>query len=741
RHCEGEAVDSCHTSPCHNGATCAVATNTPLGYSCHCAPGFEGPSCADPAGRCDGLRCRNGGRCSRLAPSAPPRCSCPPGYSGVACQFAERQPPERQPPCSSPPPRWRLPQRRSVPPSPAGSVLSLRVPPALRGCADVGCAGRAGDGRCDAECNSGECEWDGGDCSLRYRNPWRRCPAAAACWSRFGDGRCDEQCAGAGPLYAQYCEDHASNGECDEGCNSGPCGWDGGDCAASRPLGGTLVVVVRLPPDEFLAVSGRFVQQLGEVLLLAVRVRRDRDGRLMVLPFYGTGNAGNAAGTRRARSPGHRPKYQSPWQCRQQQRQQQGQQQERQQQEQQQQQQGQQGQQQQQQGQQQEQQQQRQQQQQGQQGQQRQQGQQGQRRRRHSRQEEEQEEAKPLGSEVHLELFEQRCLNACLPSADAAAAFLAAQEVSLVHMAYPLIAVYSDGSEGDTDDSPKLLYAAVGLGLSLALALVAAGVLLRGKRRRRGGKEHGALWLPDGFLLGSQKKMRREPLGQDAMGLRAPWTAAQWTQQHLTAADIHPAVTLTPPQQHGADSDNECVDVDVKGPDALTPLMLASMRSGSSFESGVELEVDEVDEVDDEEEEPRTDESEDSSSANIISDLILQGASLKAQTDRTGETALHLAARYTRADAAKRLLEAGADANAADFTGRTPLHAAVSADAQGVLHILIRNRATDVDARMNDGTTPLILAARLAVEGLAEELVACRADVNAVDDHGERPGP
>lgn len=38
---------------------------------------------------------------------------------------------------------------------------------------------------------------------------------------------------------------------------------------------------------------------------------------------------------------------------------------------------------------------------------------------------------------------------------------------------------------------------------------------------------------------------------------------------------------------------------------------------------------------------------------------------------------------------------------------------------------------------MNDGTTPLILAARLAVEGMVEELVHCHADVNAVDDHGK----
>lgn len=97
--------------------------------------------------------------------------------------------------------------------------------------------------------------------------------------------------------------------------------------------------------------------------------------------------------------------------------------------------------------------------------------------------------------------------------------------------------------------------------------------------------------------------------------------------------------------------------------------MLASFCGG-----GLEAEVVEEEDADD-------------SSANIISDLIYQGASLAAQTDRTGESALHLAARYARADAAKRLLDAGADANAQENTGRTPLHAAVAADAQGVFQV------------------------------------------------------
>lgn len=108
-------------------------------------------------------------------------------------------------------------------------------------------------------------------------------------------------------------------------------------------------------------------------------------------------------------------------------------------------------------------------------------------------------------------------------------------------------------------------------------------------------------------------------------------------------------------------------DVNVRGPCGMTPLMVAAVRGGG------------IDTGEDEEED---------GTAAVIADLVAQGAELNATLEKTGETSLHLAARYARADAAKRLLDAGADANSQDKTGRTPLHAAVAADAMGVFQVM-----------------------------------------------------
>ena len=58
----------------------------------------------------------------------------------------------------------------------------------------------------------------------------------------------------------------------------------------------------------------------------------------------------------------------------------------------------------------------------------------------------------------------------------------------------------------------------VAAGAAAALAAVFIGVLVRSKRR----KEASTVWFPEGFFLKStsDNKKRREPVGQDAMGLK-----------------------------------------------------------------------------------------------------------------------------------------------------------------------------------------------------------------------------
>lgn len=67
--------------------------------------------------------------------------------------------------------------------------------------------------------------------------------------------------------------------------------------------------------------------------------------------------------------------------------------------------------------------------------------------------------------------------------------------------------------------------------------------------------------------------------------------------------------------------------------------------------------------------------------------LLDGGACPQAHIAGTGETPLHLAARFSRPTAARRLLESGANPNQPDRAGRTPLHTAVAADAREVCQV------------------------------------------------------
>lgn len=90
------------------------------------------------------------------------------------------------------------------------------------------------------------------------------------------------------PIYEAYCIDHYADGQCDQGCNTEECGWDGLDCAGKVPenlANGVLVLVVLLPPEELLRTSTAFLQKLSVILRTTLRFRLDKNGEAMIRPY------------------------------------------------------------------------------------------------------------------------------------------------------------------------------------------------------------------------------------------------------------------------------------------------------------------------------------------------------------------------------------------------------------------------------------------------------------------------
>ena len=129
----------------------------------------------------------------------------------------------------------------------------------------------------------------------------------------------------------------------------------------------------------------------------------------------------------------------------------------------------------------------------------------------------------------------------------------------------------------------------------------------------------------------------------------------------------------------------------------------------------------------------------------IIELLLNAGADIDAR-DTSGDTPLHEACQGSKDPQVFRaLLQAGADPNARDNDGSTPLHELAEyhdipeATQAGLVVQILIDAGADVKARQSRGYTPLHFAADSVELPIIEALLKAGADVNARTDEGRTP--
>ncbi len=122
--------------------------------------------------------------------------------------------------------------------------------------------------------------------------------------------------------------------------------------------------------------------------------------------------------------------------------------------------------------------------------------------------------------------------------------------------------------------------------------------------------------------------------------------------------------------------------------------------------------------------------------------LLAKGADVNAK-DQFGDTPLHAVLMKddwddTHKDIVTLLLAKGADVNSKDRNNKTPLHWAACGGTKVIVVLLLGNGA-NLNATNDAGTTPLHEAARCGKKDIVELFLTKRADINAKDMYGDTP--
>lgn len=126
--------------------------------------------------------------------------------------------------------------------------------------------------------------------------------------------------------------------------------------------------------------------------------------------------------------------------------------------------------------------------------------------------------------------------------------------------------------------------------------------------------------------------------------------------------------------------------------------------------------------------------------AQTVAALLEQGADRQARDDE-GWTPLHWAAHLGHRDVAELLLTGalnGEGANSPDNFGRTPLHLAAAAGHAELVSLLVIEGA-DPSVAAAEGLTPMHLAACFGQDDTVRVLIESGAEVNARDEFGQTP--